>query len=140
MKQRLAAAGIILEQVSTLGRRAIGIDSTLRAKVLAWQIEFPDVPELRSQLRRLEIVRGSGGGKRCEASSGHNDIAIATALTIHECVAQLTRAVDRRDPGWLARGERRSLVDENQSSSRRTKLQISVETLDLAVVVQNGTK
>lgn len=91
VKQRLAAAGIALEQVSTLGRRASGIYSTLRAKTLAGQIEFPDVPELLSQLRRLEIVRSSGGGERCEASSGHDDVAIAAALSIHQCVAQPTR-------------------------------------------------
>ncbi len=62
VKQRLASAGIALEQVSTLGRRASGIYSTLRAKVLAGQLELPDNPELISQLRRLEIVRSSGGG------------------------------------------------------------------------------
>jgi hypothetical protein len=87
VKQRLAAAGIVLEQVSTLGRRASGIYSTLRAKTLAGQLELPDNPELVSQLRRLEIVRSSGGGERCEASSGHDDVAIAAALSVHQCVS-----------------------------------------------------
>jgi hypothetical protein len=88
VKQYLAAAGIKLEQVSTLGRRASGIYATLRAKTLAGQIEFLDVPELLSQLRRLEIIRSSGGGERCEASSGHDDIAIAAALSIHQSVSR----------------------------------------------------
>ena len=88
IKQHLATAGITLEQVSTLGRRASGIYSTLRAKTLAGQVEFLDNAELLSQLRRLEIVRTSGGGERCEASSGHDDVAIACALSIHQCVSQ----------------------------------------------------
>jgi len=91
VKQYLAAVGIKLEQVSTLGRRASGIYATLRAKVLAGQIEILDVPELLSQLRRLEIVRSSGGNERCEASSGHDDTAIAAALSIHQSVAQPAR-------------------------------------------------
>jgi hypothetical protein len=109
IKQRLATEAINLEQVSTLGRRASGIYSTLRAKVLAGQIDLPDNPELIGQLRRLEIVRTSGGGERCEASSGHDDVAIAAALAIHQCVAQpmhepwvvalSPREIDR-DYGW----------------------------------------
>jgi hypothetical protein len=91
IKQYLAAAGIMLEQVTTLGRRAAGIYATLRAKVLAGQVELLDVPELVSQLRRLEIVRSSGGQERCEASSGHDDVAIASALAIHQSVAQPAR-------------------------------------------------
>jgi hypothetical protein len=88
IKQHLAAAGIIVEQVRTLGRRASGIYSTLRAKCLAGQLEFPDNSGLLGQLRRLEIVRSSGGGERCEASSGHDDVAIAAALSIRQCVTQ----------------------------------------------------
>lgn len=91
IKQVLAAEGIVLEQVTTLGRRAAGIYATLRAKVLAAQVELLDVPELISQLRRLEIVRSSGGQERCEASSGHDDVAIASALAIHQSVAQPAR-------------------------------------------------
>jgi hypothetical protein len=88
IKQHLAQAGIELKQVSTLGRRASGIYSTLRAKVLAGQVEFPDNAELLSQLKRLEIIVGSGGSERCEASSGKDDLAIATALAVHQAVAR----------------------------------------------------
>ncbi len=87
IKQYLAEAGINLEQVTTLGRRASAIYSTLRAKVLAKQAEFPENAELLSQLKKLEIIVGSGGSERCEASSGKDDLAIATALSIFQCVS-----------------------------------------------------
>jgi hypothetical protein len=83
IRQRLKQEGIAVEQVSTLGRRASGIYQTLRAKCLAGQLEILDNAELIGQLRRLEIVRSGGGGERCEASSGHDDVAIAAALSIH---------------------------------------------------------
>jgi hypothetical protein len=88
VRQCLAAEGISVEQVSTLGRRASGIYSSLRAKVLAGQVELLDNTELLSQLRRLEIVRTSGGNERCEASSGHDDIAVACALSVYQCVSE----------------------------------------------------
>jgi hypothetical protein len=107
IKQYLAEAGINLEQVTTLGRRASGIYSTLRAKVLAKQVEFLDNAELLSQLKKLEIIVGSGGSERCEASSGKDDLAIATALSIFQCVSQpLVKPwiefiyPDREERGW----------------------------------------
>ena len=85
--QRLALANIRAEQTTTLGRRASGIYATLRAKVLEGKIELLDNSELLTQLRRLEIVRTSGGAERCEASSGHDDVAIACALSVYQVVA-----------------------------------------------------
>jgi hypothetical protein len=87
IKQYLAEAGIVLEQVTTLGRRASSIYAVLRAKTLAKQVEFPDNPELTAQLKKLEIIVGSGGSERCEAASGKDDLAIATALSIFQCVS-----------------------------------------------------
>lgn len=86
IKQFFAEHDIHFEQVTTLGRRASAIYSTLRAKTVAGQLELPDNPELISQLKRLEVVVGSGGSERVEASSGHDDLAIAAALAVHQCV------------------------------------------------------
>jgi hypothetical protein len=71
-----------------LGRRASVIYATLRAKTISSQLELPDNPELVAQLKRLEIVVGPGGAERCEASSGHDDLAVAAALAVHQAVSQ----------------------------------------------------
>jgi hypothetical protein len=88
IKQKLAQHGIALEQTSTGGRRASGVYQSLRAKCLAGQLELLDHAELIGQLRRLEIVRTSGGGETCAASSGHDDIAVATALSVYQSCAR----------------------------------------------------
>ena len=88
IRQYLAEAGINLEQVSTLGRKASGIYSTLRAKTLAKQVEFPDNAELLNQLKKLEIIVGSSGSERCATSTGKDDLAIATALSIFQSVSR----------------------------------------------------
>lgn len=88
IKQYLAQEGVELEQVTTLGRRASGIYSTLRTKVLAGEVEFPDNPALLGQLKRLQIVVSGGGHERCEASSGKDDMAICTALAVHQVVGE----------------------------------------------------
>ena len=88
IKQTLAQYGIQFEQTTTLGRRASAIYSTLRAKLIAGQLELPDNPELISQLKRLELIVGSSGSQRVEASSGHDDLAVAVALAVFKAVSQ----------------------------------------------------
>jgi len=88
IKQALAAHGITFTQRTTLGRRASAIYGTLRAKTISGQLELPDNPELISQLKRLEVVVGSGGSERCEASHGHDDLAVAVTLAVHEAISQ----------------------------------------------------
>jgi hypothetical protein len=87
IKQALAQHGITFTQTVTLGRRASAIYGTLRAKTVSGQLELPDNPELVSQLKRLEVIIGPGGSERCEASTGHDDLAVSAALAVHQAVS-----------------------------------------------------
>jgi hypothetical protein len=87
IRQTLLREGINFTEITTLGRRASGIFQTLRAKVIAGQLVLPDNPELVNQLKRLEITVGPGGSERCEASTGHDDLAVCAALAVHQAVS-----------------------------------------------------
>jgi hypothetical protein len=88
IKQALAARGIEFIQTTTLGSRASGIWASLRTIVTSGQIELLDDAETVAELKRLELIVTRGGNQRVEASTGHDDRAVALALAAHQAVSQ----------------------------------------------------
>lgn len=116
IRQALRAEGIQFEQRTTLGSRAQCFN-TLRTLITSGGIELLEDPETIAELKRLELAVTSGGNQRIEATSGHDDRAVALALAAHEAVATelITpwvsyvgmSSVDRDaddGPGWIKCG------------------------------------
>ena len=91
IRQALAVQGVQFEQATTLGTRAAGIWNSLRTLVTAGNIELLDDPEQILELKRLELILTRSGNQRVEASSGHDDKAVALALAAHQCVSRPVR-------------------------------------------------
>lgn len=117
IKQALAAQGIEFVQTTTLGSRASGIWASLRALITSGQMELLDDAETVAELKRLELIVTRAGNSRIEASTGHDDRAVALALAAHQAVAQPVRdaphvtvmhfnesggVLPEREPGYVA--------------------------------------
>ena len=78
--------GIRFEQCSTFGTRAQELYRIVRQQFISGNVQLPDNPELISQLKKLEEQLAEGGKTVVQASSGHDDLAVAACLAIYQAV------------------------------------------------------
>jgi hypothetical protein len=76
--------GMTFEQVSTFGTKAAELYRTVRQLFVAGKVVLPDDPEVIGQFKKLEEILAEGGKSVVQASSGKDDLAVASCLAIYE--------------------------------------------------------